>query len=744
MDYQVLGGSLHSGAEDKKSGSAAAAQVNVNSMLNQQHQQYPAPVANQPVAQTQQSASNSGPSKSKAKASPAQEAARPAATQQKLAKAVSEYLSKDTANKGKQCSSDSLMLLLRNNPTYPDVCAQWETRGFALNRQDMARFLLAAVPALLSNNNGQEQKKAEASKNTPPSYATPSLSSPDYGATSTTFTICTICTNCTSSIITTPRHPRHNRLNQFNNLHHPKLQHQHYLKASRPRASTGTAGSSEQKKEKKSLQRPRKSDGAWISNTPVGPKAEVAKKRLFSEIVDMFQMSSDDEDGFSRSTTNMNLNLAQRPSFPDPGPDVMDLGTDSPHPAEQNVTDSRAEMAEPEIEFDPDDEFVLREIKLYYNPQSIARDVMLATGRHPSERPLNFHLMHLIQTFTGFTLRSDLETVKWDLVDPGGPSMPVVELEDIFLEPPQLTRKRRRRRRRDASRDDPDAKGPTSDSRPQPSQTTAALGQQLLPSVSTPDGARDSMAGTPTTNQRNGRRGRPPGAKNKKPPKAALTDLAETATGPSTRNVQTSVSAPASSVPEPSYPMFTCEWASCPAQLHDVHTLERHVVRNHVSGQTTCQWQNCPNYTTECSGEGLMKHLLKVHIRPLAWKYGDRPSVNGTDYNIDRYLITNGLHVTPDATTASESDALIFPVGPTPIRAFNRLYGNQKPTDRARQVLRAVQKRRKRVGIGLEQGGCEFSTPVRNKLFVNDEEFYEVVTDDEEGTDNWFSQDVSS
>jgi hypothetical protein len=113
-------------------------------------------------------------------------------------------------------------------------------------------------------------------------------------------------------------------------------------------------------------------------------------------------------------------------------------------------------------------------------------------------------------------------------------------------------------------------------------------------------------------------------------------------------------------------------------------------------------------------------------------------------FDIDRCLNANGLIVTPDATMAGENDILIFPVEPTPIRAFNKLYGDEKPTERARQVLRAVQTRRKRVGIGLEQQGCEFSTPVRNKLFVNDEEFYAVVTDEEEGTDDWFSQGDTS
>jgi hypothetical protein len=385
----------------------------------------------------------------------------------------------------------------------------------------------------------------------------------------------------------------------------------------------------------------------------------MARKRLFSEIVDMSQLSSDeeempsdydddDEDGISgRPKPNMNLDISQPPNFPDSGPDPMDIDTDSSHAVEHNLPDSGVEMPEPDIEFDPDDESVLREIKrvpnitkplnpsaalkrIYYNPKSIARDIMLATGRHPSERPLNSHLMNLTQTFLGVTMRSDLETFRWDLVDPGGPSMPIVELEDILVEPPQLTRKTRRRRD-DRSRDDPDAKGPTSDTRPEPSQTIIATpGQPRSTSVSTPHGARDSMAGTPTTGQRTGRRGRPPGAKNKNPTKASLKALAKTTAGSSTRDVQSIVPAPAASVPEPSYPIFTCEWASCPAQLHDVNTLERHAVKNHVSGQTTCLWQNCPNFATEYSGEGLKEHLTKAHIEPLAWKYGDGPSVNGT------------------------------------------------------------------------------------------------------------------
>lgn len=640
---------------------ASVAQVNVNSMLNQEHQQSPAPTSasatKKASTKVQQNASTAAPSISKPKATPAQEATWPAATQQKLAHAASEYLSKDTANKGKGCSPDSLMLLLRNNPTYPDLCAQLESRGFVLDRQAMARFLLAAVPALLGGNNGQEQKKAEANKNTPPAQP-----SPPPPSTTTQSLPHPLSLPAQSTQASRPAPPAQSTIPPPHP--HPLPQgvptsdldvvfYQSGAPAPKPRAPNRNSGAGDQKG-KPPWQRPRRSDGAWISNTPVGPKAEMAKKRLFSEIVDMSQLSSDEEempsdydddgeDGLSnRRMSSMNMDVSQPPNFPDPA-SFMDIDTDSSHAVEQDLPDSRNEMPEPDIEFDPDDELVLREIKripnickplnpsaalkrVYYNPKSIARDIMLATGRHPSERPLNFHLMHFTQTFLGVNMRSDLETFRWDLVDPGEPSMPVVELEDILVEPPQLTRKKRRRR--DESRDYPDVKGSTSDNRPQPSQIIATPGTPLATSVSTP--ARDSMAGTPTTGQRTGRRGRPPGAKNKNPTKAALKALAKATAGSSTRNSLSTVPAPATSVPEPSYPIFTCEWASCPAQLHDVHTLERHVVKNHIAGQQTCLWQNCPNSPTEYVGEGLKEHLAKAHIQPLAWKYGDGPSGNGT------------------------------------------------------------------------------------------------------------------
>ena len=56
-----------------------------------------------------------------------------------------------------------------------------------------------------------------------------------------------------------------------------------------------------------------------------------------------------------------------------------------------------------------------------YNPKTIARDMLITMGRHPTERPLNWHLNSLRKNFHKVTGSSDLSTFRWDLVDPGGP-----------------------------------------------------------------------------------------------------------------------------------------------------------------------------------------------------------------------------------------------------------------------------------------------------------------------------------
>ena len=58
-----------------------------------------------------------------------------------------------------------------------------------------------------------------------------------------------------------------------------------------------------------------------------------------------------------------------------------------------------------------------------YNVKTLARDILISRGIHPTERPLNWHLEGLRHRFRTVTNTSDLSTFRWDLVDPGGPDL---------------------------------------------------------------------------------------------------------------------------------------------------------------------------------------------------------------------------------------------------------------------------------------------------------------------------------
>ena len=54
-----------------------------------------------------------------------------------------------------------------------------------------------------------------------------------------------------------------------------------------------------------------------------------------------------------------------------------------------------------------------------YDSETIARDVLLATGSHPNMDPLNGHLDSLRKRFRAVNLESNMSTFRWDIVDPG-------------------------------------------------------------------------------------------------------------------------------------------------------------------------------------------------------------------------------------------------------------------------------------------------------------------------------------
>ncbi|KAJ6024015.1 hypothetical protein N7540_004812 [Penicillium herquei] len=58
------------------------------------------------------------------------------------------------------------------------------------------------------------------------------------------------------------------------------------------------------------------------------------------------------------------------------------------------------------------------EVKVTYDPTTIARDILIAAAKHPTEESLNYHLSTLQKNMWAMDMTADLTTIRWDLIDP--------------------------------------------------------------------------------------------------------------------------------------------------------------------------------------------------------------------------------------------------------------------------------------------------------------------------------------
>ena len=161
-----------------------------------------------------------------------------------------------------------------------------------------------------------------------------------------------------------------------------------------------------------------------ISHPPT--KQDMARKRTFGEIVDLTQTLSDDEElGRHRprprndeesasvprkSIKNISDQVAQR---------QQNSGRATPKPFKYKYSGRDALLQSYDI-VKPMNKRRDALRRSTYNPKTIARDVLLGIGKHPTMAPLNAHLDLLKDRFKAVDFDSDLSTFRWDLVDPEG------------------------------------------------------------------------------------------------------------------------------------------------------------------------------------------------------------------------------------------------------------------------------------------------------------------------------------
>ena len=175
----------------------------------------------------------------------------------------------------------------------------------------------------------------------------------------------------------------------------------------------------------------------------VPTKQDLARKRSFGDIVDLTQLSEDERppqrprSNHEKSTLQHTVNEHNQVSLTDP---VTMHSSIAKSAAEQAVNSTSTKGNQSNLKriktkpssrqhlwSEPD---IIRPMnkrqdalrRSSYDPKTIARDILLAVGKHPIMAPLNSHLDILREKFNAVNYDSDLSTFRWDLVDPGDPT----------------------------------------------------------------------------------------------------------------------------------------------------------------------------------------------------------------------------------------------------------------------------------------------------------------------------------
>ena len=589
-------------------------------------------------------------------------------------------------------TEDDLRKLLENNPSYLTLCEMLEQRGLKFYRGHFARELLNSVPELKTPGPGQKPMLTTAgtaaqipvagqsvsrvqSSHAPPPEGYP-VPPPGY-----------MVQWHESSAAPHPAPAGHfvpapNNWGQ--GILHP---------------GQGPAPPS-------ALKTPKVKGAPFRIEPPLGSKEAAARKRDFSELIDLTELGDDDNyvvpDKYPRleepdSDIDMEDNFLQKFQKPTatshydarpvngiyPGPpQVVKFDPLQPQPY---LTSSKKQEADAKTT-----RMILAKTlnkgealrKQYYDPKTVARDILIASGRHPSERPLNVHLAGMLGKY--IDLDSDVSTFEWDEIDPGGPPLASVEQVDIPATKPRFKLGDRVKKRKHGERPRPAidktrvpelekrqvTAAPSSPAKPAAPATPSPGDHSQVAKTKKPSGLRHSLLAndanaTPATadptrapliqsdrsapgsqrkpamNETLGpkKRGRPFGSKNKYPSLGGLRDQAAATTGAGVR-----INLPPRE-PTPGREKFKCKWKKCSTILHNLDTLRKHIGRVHrpstedvANEGYTCWWKKCKYLTQNEDGdwettktfdhwEDWLKHIERDHITAIAMKYGDGPSI---------------------------------------------------------------------------------------------------------------------
>lgn len=320
-----------------------------------------------------------------------------------LAKAAARYLT--TKNPDRPLEADQIFQTLNGNPSYVELCEQLEQMGYKLDRSIFAKSLLMAVPDVNSAS------RKTALQPVPPGSALKALAPPavmKHPAPPAVMKHAVSIPGAAPSPRYTPAAASPMYRSPYSTFPDDNV-----LAAASPRPVAEMIPIKPELK-------------------PPANKEEAARKRNLSDLIDLTQLDEDDDMGPPMKRPNTGPMYTYTTPYP-PNDSAMDVDAAPINnfptvsmPAPQQVAPAPRVVPMPANELrlravvEPlDNKKALR--RNTYNPATIARDILLACGRHPFERQLNQHLDILKVNLPQISNESDLSTIKWDMIDPGRP-----------------------------------------------------------------------------------------------------------------------------------------------------------------------------------------------------------------------------------------------------------------------------------------------------------------------------------
>ena len=373
-----------------------------------------------------------------------------------LAEAARKALTTTEPNIGKQVTTDEIHELLNENPSYTQMCDILEYRGFVIDRGQLARLILSAVPDLGATNASSTAARPSSTVSAPPSNGPPPL--PLQGTIRHSGPLDTAYTTPYPAPNTgpyaqgalqqgpTPQEKADGSKTTWNARDlSATADAKNGVILADTRNLTNTSLSHIADDSGRTEINRLDSLGHSIPQTPT--KQDLARKRNFGDIVDLTQLSDDE-----RPPQRPRLEAANLPNpstvngyGPAHIPPMLAAPLHTEKVAQQQGTSglitatSAKDMSINKFRYKASgreflwNEEVVRPMKKRqdalrrssYGPKTIARDILVALGKHPTMRPLNAHLDVLRDRFQSVNYDSDLDTFRWDLVDPGGDPVPV-------------------------------------------------------------------------------------------------------------------------------------------------------------------------------------------------------------------------------------------------------------------------------------------------------------------------------